>query len=108
MPCGTLGSVKGVPQDILEELGGELLLGDTTGVPPDRGRAQRSMVLTLRRAWRSKGHFEAHMHDVPWAWLQNREIPHGLKPTSSTNLSARLMSCSVTMQGSSEETIDQI
>src|SRR2546421_8028878 len=29
MPCGTLGSVKGVPQDILEELGCEILLGNT-------------------------------------------------------------------------------
>src|SRR5438067_1536784 len=29
MPCGTLGSVKGVPQDILEELGVEILLGNT-------------------------------------------------------------------------------
>src|SRR5213079_287236 len=29
MPVGTLGSVKGVPQDILEELGVEILLGNT-------------------------------------------------------------------------------
>ena len=29
MPCGTLGSVKGVPQDVLGELGVELLLGNT-------------------------------------------------------------------------------
>jgi len=29
MPCGTLGSVKGVPQEILEELGVEILLGNT-------------------------------------------------------------------------------
>ncbi|MCI0350129.1 MAG: tRNA guanosine(34) transglycosylase Tgt [Acidobacteriales bacterium] len=29
MPVGTLGSVKGVPQDILEELGAEILLGNT-------------------------------------------------------------------------------
>jgi queuine tRNA-ribosyltransferase len=29
MPVGTLGSVKGVPQDVLEELGVEILLGNT-------------------------------------------------------------------------------
>src|SRR5436305_258675 len=29
MPVGTLGSVKGVPQDILEELGVQILLGNT-------------------------------------------------------------------------------
>jgi queuine tRNA-ribosyltransferase len=29
MPCGTLGSVKGVPQEILEELGVQILLGNT-------------------------------------------------------------------------------
>jgi len=29
MPVGTLASVKGVPQDILEELGVQILLGNT-------------------------------------------------------------------------------
>jgi len=29
MPVGTLASVKGVPQDLLEELGVEILLGNT-------------------------------------------------------------------------------
>jgi queuine tRNA-ribosyltransferase len=29
MPCGTLGSVKGVPQETLEELGVQLMLGNT-------------------------------------------------------------------------------
>ena len=29
MPCGTAGSVKAVPQDILEELGAEIILGNT-------------------------------------------------------------------------------
>src|SRR6202162_6620106 len=29
MPVGTLASVKGVPQDVLEELGVEILLGNT-------------------------------------------------------------------------------
>ena len=29
MPVGTVGSVKGVPQDILEELGAQIILGNT-------------------------------------------------------------------------------
>ncbi|HEV3306992.1 MAG TPA: tRNA-guanine transglycosylase, partial [Candidatus Sulfotelmatobacter sp.] len=29
MPVGTLASVKGVPQDLLEELGIQILLGNT-------------------------------------------------------------------------------
>src|SRR5262249_57275977 len=29
MPVGTLASVKGVPQEVLEELGAEILLGNT-------------------------------------------------------------------------------
>jgi queuine tRNA-ribosyltransferase len=153
MPVGTLASVKGVPQDILEELGVQILLGNTyhlylrpgieqvrklgglhrfmswprailtdsggfqvfslsrlrhlseegvtfrshldgsshffspesataaqiglgadiimafdecTEYPAESGRARRSMELTLRWAERSKKHFEAHQHEVPW------------------------------------------
>ena len=40
MPCGTLGSVKGVPQDILEELGVEILLGNTYHLYLRPGAAQ--------------------------------------------------------------------
>ena len=29
MPCGTAGSVKAVPQDVLEELGAQIILGNT-------------------------------------------------------------------------------
>ncbi|MGA2346751.1 MAG: tRNA-guanine transglycosylase, partial [Candidatus Sulfotelmatobacter sp.] len=29
MPVGTVGSVKGVPQDTLEELGAQIILGNT-------------------------------------------------------------------------------
>ena len=29
MPVGTLASVKGVPQDVLEELGARIILGNT-------------------------------------------------------------------------------
>ena len=153
MPVGTLASVKGVPQDILEELGVQILLGNTyhlylrpgveqvrklgglhrfmawprailtdsggfqvfsltdlrkvteegvtfrshldgsshffspesameaqiglgadiimafdecTEYPADRERMRASMELTLRWADRSKRHFEAHKHEVPW------------------------------------------
>ena len=154
MPVGTLGSVKGVPQEVLEELGCELVLSNTyhlylrpgaeqvrklgglhrfmsweralltdsggfqvfslsqlrkvseegvqfrshldgsshlftpeasmdiqislgadiimafdecTEHPADQRRARDSMELTLRWAERSKRHFEAHKHEVPWA-----------------------------------------
>ena len=40
MPCGTLGSVKGVPQEILEELGVEILLGNTYHLYLRPGAAQ--------------------------------------------------------------------
>ena len=154
MPVGTLASVKGVPQDMLEELGVEVLLGNTyhlylrpgveqvrrlgglhrfmswprailtdsggfqvfslnelrkvseegvtfrshldgsshffspenameaqiglgadiimafdecTEHPADAKRVRASMELTLRWAERSKKHFEAHKHEVPWS-----------------------------------------
>jgi queuine tRNA-ribosyltransferase len=153
MPVGTLASVKGVSQDILEELGVNILLGNTyhlylrpgveqvrklgglhrfmawprailtdsggfqvfslnelrkvteegvtfrshldgsshffspesamdaqiglgadiimafdecTEYPADQERMRASMELTLRWAERSKRHFEAHKHEVPW------------------------------------------
>ena len=153
MPVGTLATVKGVPQDVLEELGVEILLGNTyhlylrpgveqvrkfgglhgfmawprpiltdsggfqvfslnelrkvseegvtfrshldgsshffsaesameaqiglgadiimafdecTEYPADAARVRASMELTLRWAERSKKHFEAHKHEVPW------------------------------------------
>ena len=153
MPVGTLASVKGVPQDILEDLGTQILLGNTyhlylrpgveqvrklgglhrfmawprailtdsggfqvfslnelrkvteegvtfrshldgsshfftpesamdaqiglgadiimafdecTEYPADAKRMRDSMELTLRWAERSKNHFEAHKHEVPW------------------------------------------
>jgi queuine tRNA-ribosyltransferase len=153
MPVGTLASVKGVPQDLLEDLGTQILLGNTyhlylrpgveqvrklgglhrfmawprailtdsggfqvfslnelrkvteegvtfrshldgsshffspesamdaqiglgadiimafdecTEYPADAKRMRDSMDLTLRWAKRSKDHFEAHKHEVPW------------------------------------------
>src|SRR6201987_4662315 len=158
MAVGTLASVKGVPQDLLEELGVQILLGNTyhlylrpgvdtvrrmgglhgfmswdrailtdsggfqvfslselrkvteegvtfrshrdgsshffspesameaqiglgadiimafdecTEFPAEPERARASMELTLRWAARSKKHFEAHKHDVPWGSRQS-------------------------------------
>jgi len=159
MPVGTLATVKGVPQDLLEELGVQILLGNTyhlylrpgveqvsklgglhgfmswprailtdsggfqvfslnelrkvteqgvtfrshldgsshlfspesameaqiglgadiimafdecTEFPADAGRMRQSMELTLRWAERSKNHFEAHKHEVPWSSRNHR------------------------------------
>jgi queuine tRNA-ribosyltransferase len=155
MPVGTLANVKGVPQDVLEDLGVEILLSNTyhlllrpgvemmrrlgglhrfmswdrniltdsggfqvfslsgmrkisedgvqfrshldgaahflgpeqamdaqialgadivmafdecTEYPAEKSRARESMELTLRWAGRSKKHFEAHQHEVPWGF----------------------------------------
>ena len=53
MPCGTLGSVKGVSQDVLEELGVELLLGNTYHLYLRPGAAQVRQLGGLHRfmAW---------------------------------------------------------
>jgi len=53
MPCGTLGSVKGVPQDILEELGVEILLGNTYHLYLRPGAAQVRQLGGLHKfmAW---------------------------------------------------------
>ncbi len=43
MPVGTVASVKGVPQDILEDLGAQIILGNTYHLylrPGDRHRAK--------------------------------------------------------------------
>ncbi len=161
MPVGTLASVKGVSQDILEELGVQILLGNTyhlylrpgveqvrklgglhrfmswprailtdsggfqvfslselrkvtedgvtfrshldgsqhvftpesamdaqiglgadiimafdecTEHPADPTRVRESMELTLRWAERSKKHFEAHKHEVPWNSVSSFEF----------------------------------
>ena len=39
---------------------------ECTEYPADRSRAQASLELTLRWAARSKAHFDAHCHEVPW------------------------------------------
>ena len=53
MPCGTLGSVKGVSQEILEELGVEILLGNTYHLYLRPGAAQVRQLGGLHKfmAW---------------------------------------------------------
>jgi queuine tRNA-ribosyltransferase len=49
-------------------LGADILmvLDECTEYPADRGRARRSLDLTLDWAKRSKRYFEEHKHEVPW------------------------------------------
>ena len=42
MPVGTVASVKGVPQDILEELGAQIILGNTYHLYLAAGRQHRA------------------------------------------------------------------
>ena len=54
-------------------LGADIVMAfdECTEHPAERERTRQSMELTLRWAKRSKKHFEAHKHDVPW----NRVVP---------------------------------
>jgi queuine tRNA-ribosyltransferase len=49
-------------------LGADILMvfDECTEYPADRGRARRSLDLTLSWAARSKAYFEEHKHEVPW------------------------------------------
>jgi len=49
-------------------LGADIIMAfdECTEHPADDARARESMELTLRWAERSKRHFEAHRHEVPW------------------------------------------
>jgi queuine tRNA-ribosyltransferase len=49
-------------------LGADIMMAfdECTEFPADRERARQSMELTLRWAARSRKHFEAHKHEVPW------------------------------------------
>src|SRR5579864_6345214 len=49
-------------------LGADIVMAfdECTEHPAERGRARRSMEMTLRWAKRSKDYFEAHKHEVPW------------------------------------------
>jgi queuine tRNA-ribosyltransferase len=54
-------------------LGADIVMAfdECTEHPAERERARASMEMTLRWAKRSKDHFEAHKHEVPWG---DREI----------------------------------
>jgi queuine tRNA-ribosyltransferase len=49
-------------------LGADILMvfDECTEYPADRGRARKSLDLTLEWARRSKAYFEAHKHEAPW------------------------------------------
>lgn len=55
--------------DVQIALGADIIMAfdECTEYPADRQRARESLDLTLRWAERSKRHFEAHRHRVPWA-----------------------------------------
>ena len=55
--------------DVQIALGADIAMtfDECTEYPADRARARTSLDLTLRWARRSKDHFEAHRHEVPWA-----------------------------------------
>jgi queuine tRNA-ribosyltransferase len=55
--------------DVQVALGSDIAMAfdECTEYPADRARARSSLDLTLRWAARSKSHFDAHCHDVPWA-----------------------------------------
>jgi queuine tRNA-ribosyltransferase len=54
--------------DVQIALGPDIAMAfdECTEYPADRARARASLDLTLRWALRSKTHFEAHRHGVPW------------------------------------------
>jgi queuine tRNA-ribosyltransferase len=191
MPVGTVGTVKGVPQDTLEELGVQILLNNTyhlylrpgvetvrelggvqkfmgwerpiltdsggfqvfslselrkvtedgvafrshldgsshffspesaiaaeiglgadiimafdecTEYPADRGRAQKSMEMTLRWAKRSKEYFEAHKEEVPWyRHSLSRHSPFAIRSAPEVRLGDQAHSASDRLSSAGEE-----
>ena len=65
--------------DVQIALGSDIAMAfdECTEYPADTARARASLDLTLRWAKRSKEHFEAHNHEVPWA--QHRAEGSGLR-----------------------------
>ena len=55
--------------DVQIGLGADIIMAfdECTEYPADERRTRESMEMTLRWAARSKAHFEAHKHEVPWA-----------------------------------------
>ena len=58
--------------DVQIALGADIAMAfdECTEYPADRARARASLDVTLRWARRSKDHFDAHKHAVPWAQQQ--------------------------------------
>ena len=54
--------------DVQIALGSDIAMAfdECTEYPADRTRARKSLEMTLAWAQRSKRHFEAHQHEVPW------------------------------------------
>jgi queuine tRNA-ribosyltransferase len=54
--------------DVQIALGADIMMvfDECTEYPAEERRARQSLDLTLRWAERSKNHFEAHKHEVPW------------------------------------------
>lgn len=54
--------------DVQISLGADIIMAfdECTEYPAEKSRAQKSMEMTLRWARRSKDHFEANKHKVPW------------------------------------------
>jgi queuine tRNA-ribosyltransferase len=59
-PESAIAAQIGIGADII------MAFDECTEFPAERSRAQASMEMTLRWAERSKRHFEAHSHEVPW------------------------------------------
>jgi len=59
-PESAIAAQIGIGADII------MAFDECTEFPAERSRAQASMEMTLRWTERSKRHFEAHSHEVPW------------------------------------------
>ena len=65
--------------DVQIGLGADIIMAfdECTEYPADERRTRESMEMTLRWAARSKAHFEAHKHEVPWATTNHVETGEG-------------------------------
>src|SRR5579864_1189445 len=99
MPCGTAGSVKAVPQDVLEELGAQIILGNTyhlylrpghelirglgglhrfmsweRAILTDSGGFQVFSLSGLRRVTEEGVHFRSHLDGTSHLFTPERSI----------------------------------
>ena len=76
-------------------LGADIIMAfdECTEYPADAARARASMEMTLRWAKRSKRHFEAHQHEVPWGdghgacSVQGQQVRHGARNDNASTQS---------------------